>query len=60
MGCIRLVLYSLMINGRPRGKFSASRRLRQGDPLSTYLFTIAVDVLSRLDRAVENSLFKTT
>ena len=46
--------FSIMMNGKPRGRFSASRGLRQGDPLSPCLFTLVVDGLSRLVRKTDS------
>ena len=51
--CISTVKFSVLINGSPSGFFKSSRGLRQGAPLSSYLFVIATEVFSiMLRRAI--------
>eukprot|EP00268_Persea_americana_P038868 TRINITY_DN38524_c0_g1_i1.p1 TRINITY_DN38524_c0_g1~~TRINITY_DN38524_c0_g1_i1.p1 ORF type:complete len:155 (+),score=21.32 TRINITY_DN38524_c0_g1_i1:451-915(+) len=44
--------FSIIINGSPRGSIPAHRGIRQGDPLSPFLFVIVAKAVSRMIMAV--------
>ena len=55
MKCVTSVTYSVKINGKPRGHIILSRGLRQGDPLSSYLFLLCAEGLSALIKSAINN-----
>src|SRR4051812_42774215 len=51
--CIEAPTFSVLINGIPSTTFRSSRGIRQGDPLSPYLFVLVMESLSiKLDSAM--------
>lgn len=47
MSCVRSVSYYVLINGSLYGEIIPQRGIRQGDPLSLYMFLICAEMLTQ-------------
>ena len=54
MMCIKSVSYSVLLNGEARGLIRPTRGIRQGDPISPYLFLLCGEGLSAMLKQAEN------
>ncbi|XVE62138.1 hypothetical protein DITRI_Ditri06bG0094800 [Diplodiscus trichospermus] len=59
MGCVSTVTLLVLVNGVPTRQFRMSRGLRQGCPLSSFLFNLVREVLSvHIHKAISLNFFK--
>ena len=57
--CISTTKISVLINGTPEGFFEISRGIRQGDPLSPFLYIIMAEAFGRsFSKASDKGLIK--
>jgi len=57
--CLSTASISLIINGSPSKPFKMERGIRQGDPLSPFLFVLVAEVLNKMmHRAVSTGLIR--
>ena len=52
--CVKMVSYSILVNGEPKGQIQPSRGIRKGNPLSPFLFLLCTKGLHSLISKVES------
>lgn len=55
MMCVSLVSLSILLNGKKKGNFGATKGIQQRDPLSPYLFIICAEGFSHMISKVASS-----
>lgn len=59
MQCVSTISFNVKVNGESAKYFSPTRGIRQGDPLSPYLFILIANVLSwMMHKAIEDGNIK--
>ena len=59
MSCVSTASYQIVLNGELSESFTGSRGIRQGDPLSPYLFVLCMEKLSHtIQHAIEMNYWK--
>ena len=53
MGCVTTPTFSILINGKAYGNIRPTRGIRQGDPLSPYLFLLCAEGFTSLLQRAE-------
>jgi ribonuclease HI len=55
MMCVKSTTYAVLVNGTPTGRIFPTRGIRQGDPISPYLFLLCAEALSSLLTKAEST-----
>lgn len=59
MDCVTSVSLSILVNGYQTEYFKPSRGIRQGDPISPYLFVLCTEgLIALISDAIRNRIFK--